>query len=358
MITLQQLLEELIQKKATDLHLTAGVPPVFRIDGELVQSNHEIMTPQMTEQLAYSILTDQRKKRFEMEKELDLSIGITGLSRFRGNVFLQRGGVAMALRTIPWEIRSFQALGLPPIVADLSDRPKGLVLVTGPTGSGKSTTLATMIDKINAERRAHILTVEDPIEYMHHHKKCIVNQRELESDTKSFENALKYALRQDPDVVLIGEMRDLTTIESALRISETGHLTFATLHTNSAAESIHRIIDVFPPHQQPQVRAQLAFVLEGVLTQQLVPMTRGGRCLALEIMICTPAIKALIRDDKVHQIYSLMQAGQKYGMQTMNQSLFQLFMDKKISLDTALDYSPAVEELDQMIKRRTAAGPV
>ncbi len=354
MITLQQLLEEMIQKKASDLHITSGVPPVFRIDGELMQSAHDRLTPEMTQSLAYSILNDRQKKRFEMDYELDLSFGIQGLSRFRGNVFLQRGGVAMALRTIPWEIRTFQELGLPPVAAELAAKPRGLVLVTGPTGSGKSTTLATMIDKVNTERRSHILTVEDPIEYMHSHKKSIVNQRQLEADTKSFENALKYVLRQDPDVVLVGEMRDLVTFESALRIAETGHLTFATLHTNSAAESIHRIIDAFPAYQQPQVRAQLAFVLEGVMTQQLLPLTKGGRVMALEVMVCTPAIKAMIRDDKVHQIYSLIQAGSKYGMQTMNQSLFQLFMDKKISMDSAFDYTPNSEELDQMIKRRQA----
>jgi twitching motility protein PilT len=354
MITLQQLLEEMIQKKASDLHITAGVPPVFRVDGELMQSAHDKLTPDMTQSLAYSILNDRQKKRFEMEQELDLSFGVQGLSRFRGNVFLQRGCVAMALRTIPWEIRTFADLGLPPVAAELASKPRGLVLVTGPTGSGKSTTLATMIDKVNSERRAHILTVEDPIEYMHSHKKSVVNQRQLEADTKSFENALKYVLRQDPDVVLVGEMRDLVTFESALRIAETGHLTFATLHTNSAAESIHRIIDAFPAYQQPQVRAQLAFVLEGVMTQQLLPMTKGGRVMALEVMICTPAIKAMIRDDKVHQIYSLIQAGSKYGMQTMNQALFQLFMDKKVSMDTIFDYTPNSEELDQMIKRRQA----
>ena len=354
MITLQQLLEEMIQKKASDLHITAGVSPVFRIDGELMQSNHDVLTPEMTQSLAYSILNDRQKKKFEMEYELDLSFGVQGLSRFRGNVFLQRGCTAMALRTIPWEIRSFQELGLPPVAAELASKPRGLVLVTGPTGSGKSTTLATMLDKVNTERRSHILTVEDPIEYMHRHKKSIINQRQLEADTKSFENALKYVLRQDPDVVLVGEMRDLVTFEAALRIAETGHLTFATLHTNSAAESIHRIIDAFPAYQQPQVRAQLAFVLEGVMTQQLLPLTKGGRIMALEVMVCTPAIKAMIRDDKVHQIYSLIQAGTKYGMQTMNQALFQLFMDKKISMDSAFDYTPNSEELDQMIKRRQA----
>jgi twitching motility protein PilT len=319
-----------------------------------MQSNHDVMNPEMTQSLVYSILNDRQKKRFEMEQELDLSFGVQGLSRFRGNVFLQRGNVAMALRTIPWEIRTFQELGLPPVAAELASKPRGLVLVTGPTGSGKSTTLATMLDKVNTERRSHILTVEDPIEYMHRHKKSIVNQRQLEADTKSFENALKYVLRQDPDVVLVGEMRDLVTFEAALRIAETGHLTFATLHTNSAAESIHRIIDAFPAYQQPQVRAQLAFVLEGVMTQQLLPLIKGGRVMALEVMICTPAIKAMIRDDKVHQIYSLIQAGSKYGMQTMNQALFQLFMDKKISMDSAFDYTPNSEELDQMIKRKQA----
>ncbi|MDI6740137.1 MAG: type IV pilus twitching motility protein PilT [Candidatus Edwardsbacteria bacterium] len=352
--TLIPLLEEMIQKKATDLHLTAGVPPVFRIDGDLVRTNYDILTPQAVEQLSYSILNDRQKKKFEMEQELDLSFGIPGLSRFRGNCYLQRGCVAMALRVIPWEIRTFQQLGLPPIVAELAARPKGLVLVTGPTGSGKSTTLATMIDKINNERRGHIITVEDPIEYMHQHKKCIINQRQLESDTKSFQNALKYALRQDPDVVLVGEMRDYETIQLALTTAETGHLTLATLHTNSTAESIHRIIDVFPSHAQSQVRAQLAFTLEGVITQLLLPKIGGGRIAVLEIMVCTPAIKALIRDDKVHQIYSLEQAGTKYGMQTMNQSLYQMFMERKLSLDTALDNSPNQDELDQMIKRRQA----
>ncbi|MDP2808123.1 MAG: type IV pilus twitching motility protein PilT [bacterium] len=354
MITLQQLLEEMIQKKASDLHITNGISPVYRIDGELIQSNHDRLTPEVTQTLAYSILNDRQKKKFEMEQELDMSFGLQGLSRFRGNVFLQRGSVAMALRTIPWEIRTFADLGLPPVAAELASMPRGLVLVTGPTGSGKSTTLATMIDKINSERRCHILTVEDPIEYLHSHKKSIVNQRQLEADTKSFENALKYVLRQDPDVVLVGEMRDLVTFEAALRIAETGHLTFATLHTNSAAESIHRIIDAFPAYQQPQVRAQLAFVLNGVMTQQLLPLSKGGRIMALEVMICTPAIKAMIRDDKVHQIYSLIQAGSKYGMQTMNQALFQLFMDKKVSMDTIFDYTPNSEELDQMIKRRQA----
>jgi len=355
MITLQQLLEEMIQKKASDLHLVAGSPPVFRIDGNLTVTPYEAMTPAMTEQLAYSVLNDKQKKHFEMEQELDFSFGISGLSRFRANLFLERGSVSMAVRAIPWEIRTFQELGLPPVVAELCMRPQGLVLVTGPTGSGKSTTLAAMVDKINKEKRVHIITIEDPIEYVYRHNKCIINQRQVGSDTMSFANALKYVLRQDPDVVLIGEMRDLETIQAALTLAETGHLTLATLHTNSAAESVNRIIDVFPPYQQPQVRAQLAFVIEGIITQQLIPKIKPGRALALEIMICTPAIRALIRDEKVHQIYSLIQAGAKYGMQTMNQSLFQLYVNKVISLDEALSRSSNIEELKRMIQQTAPA---
>jgi twitching motility protein PilT len=352
-MTIRQLLEEMVQKGASDLHLTAGAPPIFRIDGELTPTNYEVLTPERTEELVYSLLSDQQKKKFEMEHELDLSFGIPNLSRFRANAFVQRGCVAMAIRTIPFEIRSFKELGLPPVVAELSSRPKGLILVTGPTGCGKSTTLATMIDAINSARRCHIVTVEDPIEYIFRHKKCIINQRQVGSDTKSFANALKYVLRQDPDVVMVGEMRDLETMEAALMISETGHLTFATLHTNSAAESVERIVDVFPTNQQPQVRAQLAFVLLGVLTQSLIPKLKGGRALSLEIMVATPAIKALIRDDKVHQIYSLIQAGQKYGMCTMNQSLYKLYISKAISLDNAFAYSRNVEELERMIEEKS-----
>lgn len=353
MVSLQNLLEEMVQKGASDLHIVAGSPPIFRIDGDLIPTNYDVLTPQITQQLVYSILNDQQKKRFEIDFELDLSFGISGLSRFRANAYLDRGSVTMAIRTIPWDIRSFEELGIPQIASEFCNRPKGLVLITGPTGCGKSTSLATMIDKINRERRCHIITVEDPIEYVHRHRKCIVNQRELESDTKSFANALKYCLRQDPDVVLIGEMRDLETIAAALTISETGHLTFATLHTNSAAESINRIIDVFPPHQQMQIRAQLAFVLEGVMTQQLVPKLKGGRVLAAEVMVCTPAIRALIRDDKVHQIYSLIQAGQKYGMQTMNQSLYMHYVNKNISLEECLSRSPNLEEMEKMIEQKS-----
>ena len=337
-VNLRALLEEMIEKDASDLHLVAGERPKLRVDGDIVSaSSEEVMTPKDTLSLAYSVLTENQKKRFETESELDFSFGIQNLARFRGNVFKQRGCVSVVIRQIPFNVKTFSELGLPNVVAQLADRPRGLVLITGPTGSGKSTTLAAMIDKINKELKGHIITVEDPIEFIHRHQACIVNQREVGTDTNSFQAALKYALRQDPDVVLIGEMRDLDTIQAALTIAETGHLAFATLHTNSAAESINRIIDVFPSHQQSQVRAQLAFVLEGVLTQTLLQRAKGrGRVMAAEIMICTPAIRALIRDDKVHQIESSMQAGKKYGMQTLNDALYQLYMGREVTKDECL----------------------
>lgn len=339
---LRALLEEMIEKDASDLHITAGQCPKLRVDGNIVSSSFvESMTPKDTLQIAYSVLTENQKKRFETEDELDFSFGIQNLARFRGNCFKQRGCVAMVIRMIPFQVRTFEELGLPPVVAKMSSRPRGLVLVTGPTGAGKSTTLAAMIDKINKERQGHIITVEDPIEFIHRHQSCIVNQREVGTDTKSFASALKYALREDPDVILVGEMRDLETVSAALTIAETGHLVLATLHTNSAAESINRIIDVFPSTQQSQVRAQLAFVLEGVITQILLPRAKGrGRVMAVEIMVATPAIRALIRDDKVHQIFSAMQSGKKHGMQTMNDSLYNLYIQREILMEEALRCSP------------------
>ncbi len=347
---LRTLLEEMIEKDASDLHITAGECPKLRIDGDIVSASFtDPMTPKDTLQIAYSVLTENQKKRFETEDELDFSFGIQNLARFRGNCFKQRGCVGMVIRMIPFQVKTFEELGLPPVVAKMSDRPRGLVLVTGPTGSGKSTTLAAMIDKINKERKAHIITVEDPIEFIHRHQSCIVNQREVGTDTKSFASALKYALREDPDVILVGEMRDLETISAALTIAETGHLALATLHTNSAAESINRIIDVFPANQQSQVRAQLAFVLEGVVTQVLLPRAKGrGRAMATEIMVATPAIRALIRDDKVHQIYSAMQSGKKHGMQTMNDSLYHLYMQREIVMEEALRASPDPNSLLRM----------
>ncbi len=350
-VNLRALLEEMIEKEASDLHITAGERPKLRIDGEITNGSvPDVLTPKDTLQLAYSVLTENQKKRFETEDELDFSFGIQNLARFRGNVFKQRGCVAVVIRMIPFNVRTFQDLGLPPIVSKLAEKPRGLILVTGPTGSGKSTTLAAIIDKINKERKGHIITVEDPIEFIHRHQGCIVNQREVGTDTQSFKSALKYALREDPDVILVGEMRDLDTISAALTIAETGHLALATLHTNSAAESINRIIDVFPSNQQSQVRAQLAFVLEGVMTQTLLPKSRGrGRCLAAELMVVTPAIRALIRDDKVHQIYSAMQAGKKFGMQTMNDALYQLYTAREVNQEECLRVSPDPNEFLRMI---------
>ncbi|WP_242360571.1 type IV pilus twitching motility protein PilT [Anaeromyxobacter sp. SG17] len=351
MANLHQLLKAMVEKGASDLHITTASPPQLRIDGKLVPLKTPPLTPVETKQLCYSILTDAQKHKFEEESELDLSFGVKGLSRFRANVFMQRGAVAGAFRTIPFKILTFQDLGLPPIVAELAKKPRGLVLVTGPTGSGKSTTLASIIDKINTDRHEHIITIEDPIEYLHPHKNCVVNQREVGADTQSFKKALKYILRQDPDVVLVGEMRDLETIEAALVISETGHLAFATLHTNSAVQTINRILDVFPPYQQPQVRAQLSFVLEGVLTQNLLPRAGGpGRALIIEVMVPNPAIRNLIREDKIHQVYSQMQVGQtKFGMQTFNQSLALAYARRLITLEEAMGRSSDPEELKNLL---------
>jgi twitching motility protein PilT len=356
-VTLHQLLKTMVERGGSDLHVTTNSPPQIRIDGKLVPLDIPPLTAPETKQLAYSVLTDAQKHRFEENLELDLSFGIKGLARFRANIFNQRGATAAVYRQIPYEILGFKELGLPPVVEEICNKPRGLVLVTGPTGSGKSTTLAAMIDKINRETHQHIITIEDPVEFLHQHKSCIVNQRELHADTHSFGNSLKSALRQDPDVVLIGEMRDLETIESALRIAETGHLTFGTLHTNSAAQTINRVVDVFPAHQQPQIRAQLSFVLEGILCQALLPKANGkGRAMAMEILVPNPAIRNLIREDKVHQIYSMMQTGQsKYGMQTFNQSLATLYFKKLITLQTALGRSSNPDELQEMISRGAGA---
>jgi len=351
-MTLPELLKKTVELDGSDLHLTTDTPPQVRVHGHLQRLEGADLTPAETKQLAYSVLTDAQKKRFEEHLELDFSFGLKGLARFRCNMFNQRGAVAAVYRLIPEKIRSFQELNLPAVLANLAERPRGLVLVTGPTGSGKSTTLAAMIDKINKERHDHILTIEDPIEFVHQHQSCLVNQREVHSDTESFSNALRAALREDPDIVLIGEMRDLETVESALRIAETGHLTFGTLHTNSAAQTINRIIDIFPSNQQSQIRTQLSLVLEGIVCQALLPKIGGGRVVSLEIMIPTPAIRNLIREDKVHQIYSAMQTGQeKVGMQTMNQSLATLQQRHQVTLETAIAASSNRDELQDLINR-------
>ena len=353
MVTLPELLKTMVEMDGSDLHISTNTPPQIRQHGDLQRLQMPDMTPSETKQMVYSVLTDSQKKRFEETMELDFSFGIRGLARFRCNVFNQRGAVAAVYRLIPEKIRTFGELGLPSVLASLADRPRGLVLVTGPTGSGKSTTLAAMLDKINAERKAHILTSEDPIEFIHSNKNYLVNQREVHSDTQGFGLALRAALREDPDIVLIGEMRDLETVEAALKIAETGHLTFASLHTNSAAQTINRIIDIFPSGQQSQIRTQLSLVLEGIVCQALLPRADGkGRVPSMEILVPTTAIRALIRDDKIHQIYGSMQAGQeKLGMQTANQSLATLFMKRQITLETALNASSLREELQDMINR-------
>jgi len=353
MATLPDLLKTLVEKHGSDLHIATDTPPQIRVHGELERLPLTVLTPAETKQLVYSVLTDGQKKRFEESNELDFSFGIKGLARFRCNVFMQRGAVGAVYRLIPEKVPEFADLGLPAVLAQLADRPRGLVLVTGPTGSGKSTTLAAMLNKINAERHGHILTIEDPIEYIHPHKNCLVNQREVHSDTHSFTAALRAALREDPDIVLIGEMRDLETVESALKIAETGHLTFGTLHTNSAAQTINRIIDIFPSGQQSQIRTQLSLVLEGIVCQALLPRADGkGRVVSLEILVPNSAIRNLIRDDKIHQIYGSMQAGQeKLGMQTANQSLASLYMKRLITLETALMSSSNRDELQDMINR-------
>ncbi|MBC7901448.1 MAG: type IV pilus twitching motility protein PilT [Saprospiraceae bacterium] len=353
-ITLPELLKSMTDAGGSDLHITTNSAPQVRVHGHLSPlPGFGAMTPSDTKRLAYSVLTDAQKHRFEENLELDFSFGLKGMSRFRANIFNQKGAVGAVFRAIPYEIKSFEALGLPTVVSDMCKKPRGLVLVTGPTGSGKSTTLASMVDKINIDRHEHILTIEDPIEFLHNHKNCVVNQREVAADTHSFGAALRTALRQDPDIVLVGEMRDLETIEMALRIAETGHLTFATLHTNSAYSTINRIIDVFPSAQQAQIRTQLSLVLEGVLCQTLLPKaSNDGRVMALEILVPNAAIRNLIREDKIHQIYSMMQTGQdKFGMQTFNQALASLYHKKQITLDTAMQRSSNADELKELIER-------
>jgi twitching motility protein PilT len=353
MITLPEMLRKSVQSGASDLHLTTGVPAKIRVDGKLCPIDQEILSSADTKRLAYSVMTDSQKHQFEEKWEIDFSFGVKDLCRFRSNVFMQRGSVVAVFRIIPFEVKGFESLNLPPVVEKLCEKPRGLILVTGPTGSGKSTTLAAMIDKINRERCEHILTIEDPIEFLHSHKSCIVNQREVSADTHSFSSALRVALREDPDVVLIGEMRDLETVEAALRIAETGHLTLATLHTNSTVSTINRIVDIFPSNQQAQIRAQLSLVLEGILCQSLIPKASGsGRCMAMEILIPTTAIRNLIREDKIHQLYGVMQTGQdKFGMQTFNQSLSHLVLTKQIAQEDALNKSNNADELLELIQR-------
>jgi twitching motility protein PilT len=352
-MNLPDLLKTTLELKGSDLHLSIGSPPQVRVDGHLRRLELPELTPDILKTLAYSVLTDAQKKKFEETWELDMAFGLRGVGRFRCNVFNQKGAVGAVYRLIPEKIRPLEELGLPPVLSELADRPRGLVLVTGPTGSGKSTTLAAMIDRINQGKSHHILTIEDPIEYLHQHKACLVNQRELHADTQSFTLALKAALREDPDVVLVGEMRDLETMEAALKLAETGHLTMATLHTNSAAQTITRIVDAFPAHQQAQIRTQLSLTLEGIVCQALLPKASGqGRVAALEILVATPAIRNLIRDDKIHQIYGTMQAGQeKFGMQTMNQSLARLVEKKLITRDVAFATSSNRDELVMVLER-------
>lgn len=351
-VSFHQLLKVVVENNASDIHIVAGAPPMIRIDGKLVPIKHDVLKPVETKDLCYSVLTDAQKHKFEENWELDFSFGMENMGRFRGNIFIQRGAVSGAFRLLPFNMRSMKELGLPPVIKELSRKPRGLILVTGPTGSGKTTTLASIINEINEERKEHIVTIEDPIEYIFSHKSCLVNQREVGSDTKSFNAALKSVLREDPDVVLIGEMRDLESIKIAMTLAETGHLTLATLHTNTAVQTINRVIDVFPPHEQSQIRAQLSFVLQGVICQTLIPKIGGGRVLALEVMIPNPAIRNLIREDKVHQIYSQQQIGQeKYQMQTLNQSLADLYLRKQITYEDAMSKTQESSELVRLIDR-------
>jgi len=349
MASITDLLKKVLERGASDLHLTVGRPPMYRVDGDLIPEGIELLNRDQTESLAYSVMTEKQKNKFEKNNEVDFSFGAKGIGRFRANVYRQRGQVACALRYIESQARSFEDLNLPPVIKDLMNRPNGLILVTGPTGSGKSTSLAAMIDYLNEERHDHILTIEDPIEFVHHHKNCMVNQREVMQDTDSFSAALKVALRQDPDIVLIGEMRDLETISAALTIAETGHLTFGTLHTNSAPKSISRIIDVFPANQKSTIRAQLSMVLEAIICQTLIPRIGGGRVIATEVMVANDAVRSIIRDDKTHQLPGIMEISQKNGMHTMNSDLARLYNDRQITLPDAISKSPNPEALQKLL---------
>ena len=342
------------EKGASDIHITAGAPPMLRIDGALAPTPFPSLSPADSQALAYSLLSDAQRQRFEATNELDIAIGVKGVGRLRLNVFRQRGAVGVAIRSVPDKIRSFEELGLPAVTYDLMKLKKGLILVTGPTGSGKSTTLASMIDFLNVNHASHIMTVEDPIEFVHGHKKGIVNQREIGSDTESFGDALKYVLRQDPNVILIGEMRDLETISAALTVAETGHLVFATLHTSDAAQSINRMIDVFPPHQQDQIRTQLSFTLQAILCQQLLPRAKGGgRVMALELLVMTSAARNQVRERKIEQMMMTIQTGAKFGMQTMNQALSNLYTEGEITYQDALAHSLDVEDLKKVLMHRS-----
>jgi twitching motility protein PilT len=350
-IPVPELLEIVLERRASDLHMTAGAPPTIRLHGDLIRlTDYPILSPRALQGMIYAILPQKMRERLEQELELDMSYALPGKARFRVNVYYQRDSLGAAFRLIPYEIKTVESLGLPSVVADLARYPRGFVVVTGPTGSGKSTSLAGMVDIVNRERSAHIMTVEDPIEFLHKHQQCIVNQREVGADTHSFAQALKHVLRQDPDVILVGEMRDLETISTAITAAETGHLVFATLHTQDAPQTIDRIIDVFPPHQQQQVRVQLATTLQGIVTQQLLQTADGlSRAVACEVLICTPAVRNLIREGKVHQIYSIMQAGGRFGMQTMDQALANLVKEGKISQQLAYERSHDPEELNRLI---------
>lgn len=357
-IDMAELLRTMTEKGASDLHITVGAPPMLRIDGSILPTPYPPLTAEICQHLIYSLLSDAHKQRFESMNELDVSFNIRNIGRVRMNVFKQRTAIGAALRSIPQKIQALEELGLPPITYDVLKIPKGLVLVTGPTGSGKSTTLASMIDYLNEHTQSHIMTIEDPIEFVHYHKKSVINQREVGSDTSSFGQALKYVLRQDPDIILIGEMRDTETVQAAINIAETGHLVFATLHTTDAAQSINRMIDVFPPHQQGQVRAQLSFVLQAVFSQQLLPrMTGIGRALAVEILIVTPAIRNLIRDEKTEQIIISMQTGAKHGMQTMNMALNDLYARRLVSFQEALASSTDPDDLKRLLQRGMVVNP-